>query len=78
MSLSCEMSWHYNVISGTIMSSLSKHPSQKFITASHFDKNIYDIYIWRSSEIHTFLFPETANGNMTATQLLQVGPTLVA
>jgi len=33
---------------------------------------------WRSSEIHTLLFPITANGNMTATHVLQVGPTLVA
>jgi len=58
------------------MSSLSKHPSQKFITASHFDKNIYDIY--GGHQKFTFLFPKTANGNITATQLLQVGPTLVA
>jgi hypothetical protein len=42
MSLSSDMSWHYNVLRGAIMSCLSKHPSQKFRTASHFDKNIYE------------------------------------
>jgi hypothetical protein len=56
MALSSDISWHYNVLRGTIMSFLSKHPSQKFRTASHFDKNIYECNATRNHQKFTTFY----------------------